>query len=137
MRGLALMSSRLAGKNPSSFWTLFWKRPNDSGFWLICEAHIDPFWEVSTVQFIGSWPLLVSFKDLSKFSVIPDDERNDASVTLFISTLSFGDLEPVVLALTSEKQKRSVSVDLWMVQIVDDGAIMAHARYSGHGIDLG
>jgi hypothetical protein len=46
-------------------------------------------------------------------------------------------LEPTVSASAAEKQKKSASVDLWMIQIVDDWAIIAHARYSGPGIDLG
>ena len=58
-------------------------------------------------QYMGSWALFVTFKDLSSFWVIPDDERNDASVTSFISTLSFGDLEPVVSAFAAEKHKRT------------------------------
>jgi hypothetical protein len=56
---------------------------------------------------------------------------------LFILALGFGDLETVVSAFAAEKQKRAASVDLWMIQIVDDWAIMANAKYSGHGIHLG
>jgi hypothetical protein len=44
--GLALMPPH-GGENPSSFRTVCWTRPKDSGFWPICEAHIDPFWELN------------------------------------------------------------------------------------------
>ena len=63
----------------------------------------------------ATWALLVTVKDLSSFWVIPDDERNDASVTSFISTLSVGESEPVVLAFAPEKQKRVAFVSLWII----------------------